>query len=123
MNVLEINSAIQYIEDFLKKKVDVSVPADVIERLNDAANMLGLSAELCATTEQIYNKKFAELCDKYPNVNITKLKIIAGGELTDEYFNMNYCEKLNKELHYTIESLRSIISYLKEEYKQINLNN
>jgi hypothetical protein len=122
MNVLEVGTAIEYLEEFLRRKVNASSPEDIIKRLNDATNLLGMSAELCATTEKIYNRKYAELVEKYPDVNISKLKIIAAGELADEYYNMTYSERLNKELHYTIESLRSIISYLKEEYKQNNYN-
>ena len=87
-------------------------------------NIQGLSAELIAKTEKIYNQKLGELilAKEYKSLSATDKKILFASLASEEIELMNYAERLNKEIHYQIEALRSLLSYLKEEYRNANLN-
>jgi hypothetical protein len=87
--------------------------------LSEMLPLLSLSADTKARSEVLLNNELAKLIesgkyDKYPASDRKFLRQRDCSELTELY---NKSENYNKELHYRIEALRTMISNAKEIYK------
>lgn len=114
-----IQSNLEAIREFLHEKADVADPVGVVERLNDAVSLLGLSSETIAEAEKIYLIRLGVLAEQYRDVAATAAKNIIAGKLHEELYYKTLAESYDKQLHYTIESLRTVISFLKTEMQSV----
>lgn len=121
MTTEQIEQGLGEIQALIERQATIDSPVDVMEKLNDCVNVLGLSAELIAWTEKKYNEKLSLLClDKnYKNLSATDKKMVFAGVLSNEIMLHTRAERLNKALVHCLDSLRSILSYTKEEMKNI----
>ena len=102
-------------------RAELSNPETVAAKLSLLSELLGLSSECIAQARRLLDIKMAAIIkspymEKY---GATERKIIIQSECADEIYLVNYSEAINKDLHYCIESTRTLISYLKEELKKI----
>lgn len=120
----EIRKHLAEIRLVLDQEADPFAPDMIQQKLKCLGNIQGLSAELISKTERVYNEKLGELvlAKEYKSLGATEKKILFGSLAAQEIELMTYASGLNKELHYQIEKLRSLLSYLKEEYRNANLN-
>lgn len=114
-----IKANLDAIRKFLNEKSDVSDPVGVVERLNEAVSLLGLSSETIAGAENIYLIRLGVLAEQYKDMSATAAKNIIAGKLHEELYYKTLSESYDKQLHYTIESLRTIISFLKTEMSSV----
>ncbi len=104
---------------FLSEKANLEDPAGVLQRLNDAASLMGTSSYNTAEMERIFVTKKGILADEYKSYGATTAKNIIEGKMAEEIYYKALIESQDKSLHYLIESLRTMISYLKNEMNAI----
>lgn len=104
---------------FISEKASLEDPASVMERLNEASALLGTASYDVAECERIYNIKLGELAEQYSEYSPTTAKNIITGKLSEEIYYKTLAESQDKQLHYVIESLRTMISFLKNEMNAI----
>lgn len=73
-----------------------------------------------ADSEVLYNEKIGELvlAKEYKNLTATDKKLLFQSLASQEIHLLNYSAQLNKDLHYSIEACRSMLSFLKSEMEQ-----
>lgn len=97
-------------------------PESVLNKLNELQNIIGLSSECVAWATMLYESKIAEY---YKDKEIIKKplamenKLIANDYAKDEGMMFNYATQMNKDLHYQMTSLITMLSYLKAELKNL----
>jgi len=121
MTLADIKKNLDIIREIMDIKVVLDNPTGVAEKLENMQGMAGLSAECIAWARKRYDEKlkFLTMNKAYKDFSPTDRKIIFGGEASEEIFLVNYAESLNKDYHYSIEALRTLISYLKQELNSI----
>ena len=117
MNFQEIVKANEAIRKEMDRPVNHNVPDQIVEKLNKLSNILGLSSQCIADSEVLYSKKIEELIQdrQYSKMTATDKKLLFNSLASEEMKVMNYSAQLNKDLHYCVESCRSMLSYLKSE--------
>lgn len=117
MTIQDINKANSCIRKEMDRPVNHNVPDQIVEKLNKLSGILGLSSQCIADSEVVYSKKIGELIQdsRYSKMTATDKKILFNSLASEEMKVMNYSSQLNKDLHYCIESCRSMLSYLKSE--------
>jgi hypothetical protein len=120
MNREEIATANKAIRETMDMEVNIHVPELVLEKLNKLSNVLGLSSQCIADSEKLYNDKIGELilAKEYKSMQITDKKLLFQSLASEHIQAMNYSVQLNKDLHYCVESCRSMLSYIKSEMEQ-----
>ena len=116
---MNISESLKSIRQELDTPADVSDPDGVASKLVRLSSLEGLSVELIAETNKEYNVKLANLMvmPQYKSLSATDKKLVFAGVAANEIYNMQLAEGYNKEIHYQIEGVRSLISKLKEEMK------
>jgi hypothetical protein len=117
MNLNQITESNKIIREAMDSEVNISVPDMVVEKLNKLASVLGTSSQCVADSEKIYHDKIGELilCKEYKNMGATDKKLLFQSLASEEIHMLNYSSQLNKDLHYAIESCRSMLSFIKSE--------
>lgn len=115
-----IRKGVADIREVMDRKVDISNPAGVLEKLNDLSNLLGLSSQMIAQSSRLYNEKIGILIGKVKGETATDKKLHLAALASDEIYIMELCQCLNKDAHYVCESLRTMVSYLKTELQHIS---
>lgn len=115
-----IRKGITEVREVMDRKVDISNPAGVLEKLNDLSNLLGLSSQMIAQSSRLYNEKIGILLGRVKGETATDKKLHLAALASDEIYLMEMCHHLNKDAHYVSESLRTMVSYLKTEMQNIN---
>lgn len=120
MTKSQIEKANQAIRDAMDEEVNVNVPDLVLQKLNKLSNVLGLSSQCVSDSSYIYSKKIGELVKDYStrSISATEKKLIFQSEAAEEIRLMEYSAQLNKDLHYSLEACRSMLSYIKSEMEQ-----
>lgn len=121
MTTEQIEKGLEQIQSLIERQATIDSPIDVMEKLNDCVNVLGMSAELVAWTERKYNEKLSLLClaKEYSKLSATDKKMVFAGALSNEIMLHTRAVELNKGLARGIDAMRSILSYVKEEMKNI----
>lgn len=121
MTTEQIEKGLEQIQSLIERQATIDSPIDVMEKLNDCVNVLGMSAELVAWTERKYNEKLSLLClaKEYSKLSATDKKMVFAGALSNEIMFHTRAIELNKALARGIDAMRSILSYVKEEMKNI----
>jgi hypothetical protein len=116
----QMESSLEIIQAAIEEEATIDCPSCVLEKLTKLVNLLGLSAEIYAHSEMLYNKRLAELvlAPAYKTLNATDKKMLFAGLLAEEIMIHSKAERLNKGLVHAIEGLRSMLSFIKEELKK-----
>lgn len=120
MTLAQLNTCLDEIQQKVDWRIDPSVPSLIMEKIAELTNLLGLSGECCAWAERFYNEKLGELVlDKnYKNLTATDKKMLFASLASKEIQLYTWAERLNKGISHSLDGLRSLISFLKEDYKQ-----
>lgn len=116
----DINAMNQSIIEEMVRQVAIDNPLDCLEKLNNLICYLGNSSECISKSEYLYSQQVNKLIDTgiFDSYNASERKLYIEAKLRDVLYCVKFSETVNKDLHYAIEGLRSIISAQKEEYKQ-----
>jgi hypothetical protein len=120
MNLNQITESNKIIREAMDSVVNIAVPDLVLEKLNKLSSVLGTSSQCVADSEKIYNDKIGELilAKEYKSLGATDKKLLFQSLASEEIHLLNYSSQLNKDLHYAIESCRSMLSFIKSEMEQ-----
>jgi len=121
MTLDDLKKNLGIIREVMDTKVGIDNPTGVAEKLEQLQGVAGLSAECIAWSRKRYDEKlkFLTMNKAYNNYTATEKKMIFGGEASEEIFLVNYAESLNKDYHYSVEAVRTLLSYLKEEMRAV----
>lgn len=99
-------------------------PDDLMGKLSELTNLLGSSAQSISLAEQIYNEKLMQLVldNRYTKLGATEKKMLFAGLAKKEISYVTLSTELNRSLMKGIESLRSMLSYLKAEMSNLPTN-
>jgi len=110
-----IQNDLDCIVQAMNQPVNKDVPDMVAEKLNNLTVLLALSSKTIADSERRYNEALTSYVKGNAKLNITTIKLLFSGDNSDICYQNTYAVQLNKDLHYAIEALRSLLSYLKAE--------
>jgi len=121
MNIKELKSWLAEIKEAMDVRVGIDEPNGILEKLNNLSSLLSLNAQCVALSEKFYNEKLGELClaKEYKSMQATEKKMLFASLASEEIYVMQLAEKQSKDVHYCLESLRSMLSYLKTELVNI----
>ncbi|MDB5144212.1 MAG: Uncharacterized protein JWQ66_2925 [Mucilaginibacter sp.] len=105
-------------------EIDRTNGDEVAGKLQTLSNLLATSSHACALSKQVYSAKIMELTldNAYVKLSATDRKNIFAGRAKNEGYYVDLCEEQNKSLKYSIEALRSMLSYLKVEMERLPTN-
>lgn len=111
----------EQIEQSLDLSIDRTNPDEVMGKIDQLVGVLQTSAHAVALAEMLYNRKIAQLVETpaYSKLSATDKKMIFAGRAQKELYYVDLTERQNKAVVHAIEALRSIISYIKEEMRNI----
>lgn len=117
-----VKQATNTIGKSLAEQIDKDNPDEVIGKIQELSALLALSSHAVALSEMVYNEKLSELVQNtaYSGLSATDKKMVLAGRAKNEIYYLTLAERQNKALTHRIDGLRSIISYLKEEVRNIN---
>lgn len=92
---------------------------EVSTKLTDAVVCLGKLAWAMAQAEKECAVRIGELAEKHGSENATKAKMLISAEMADDEYYLNLAKAQDKQVHYTIEALRTQISYIKNEMNNL----
>lgn len=120
----EINEMNQLIVDEIKRQVTIDVPTDCLDKLNNLVCFLGNSTECISRASYILNEAKIKILEseKVDKLSPNEKKMFIEAKLAKEVYCVQFSENVNKDLHYAIEGMRSIVSAQKEEFKQSQRN-
>lgn len=111
----EITKTTSELGKFLSKPFDSRLPEEVLSNLTEANLLLGRIAWAVAESDKILAKHIADATRKYTDQNVTFAKNFISADVADTAYYADLCKLQEKQLHYRIESLRTMVSYLKSE--------
>lgn len=108
------------IGDAISQEIDKDNPDELIGKLQELAALQSTASYALALAEQLYNTKIASLLISglYTKYSATDRKQIFVELAKDELFYYNLIERFTKNISYSIESLRTMISYMKVEFEK-----
>lgn len=108
----------------LSEQVDRANPDELTGKLQVLSSLLGTSAQSIATSERLYSIKLMELVEdtQWAKMTATDKKYLFAGKSSKEAELVTLCERLNKAIVHSIDSLRSILSFIKSEMQNLPNN-
>lgn len=123
MDKITLHDNLAKIRQVMDSVATIDSPESVLNKLNELQNIIGLSSECMAWASKLYEEKvaesYSEMSDSPINIPATEKKIYASNKAKDEGMLLNYANGINKDVHYQINSLVTMLSYLKEELKKL----
>lgn len=119
MDKLTLHDNLNKIRQVMDSVATIDSPESVLNKLNDLQNIVGLSSECVAWATKLYESKIADGYELYVNESASDKKIFANDHAKDEGMMFNYATQMNKDLHYQMTSLITMLSYLKAELKNL----
>ena len=103
-------------------KISMDNPIEVLKQMENIQSIQALAAHTKASLTYLCNKYALQklpLLDQESGKNANEKKYILNAEMGDVLFYDEVMELLIKEMHYQVEILRSILSYLKTEIEKL----
>lgn len=120
MNLSELKENLSVIGDTLRLNInDASNGNELTDILSNILPILSLSADTKARSEVLLNNEVAKIIEggKYEAYPASDRKFLIQRDCAEYVELYNKSENYNKELHYMVEALRTMISNAKEIYK------
>lgn len=108
------------IGEAIAEKIDQDNPDEAMGKLQELATLQATASYCLAMANKLYNDKIAELAGQqvYAKLSATDKKMVFAGRASEEIYYMDLSERYSRSLTHSIESLRSILSFKKEEFSQ-----
>ncbi len=108
------------IGEAISQEIDRDNPDELIGKLQELAALQSTASYALALAEQLYNTKIASflVSGLYAKYSATDRKLVFSELAKDELFYYNLIERYTKNISYSIESLRTMISYMKVEFEK-----
>jgi len=111
----------QQIGKALALEIDRSNGDEVAGKLQQLTTLLATSSHAVALAESLYAEKIMQLAEdnKYTGFSATDKKMIFGGRAKSEVYYVTLTTRQNSSLVHSIDALRSMLSYIKEEMSRL----
>jgi hypothetical protein len=116
MTQVEIKENLELIKRVLDMKVIPTDPNCLLDKMAMIASVQSLSADTIVFAEKDYNVKLNQVNNSYSSKSSTERKVIFGEAGKYEIYYQSLAERYNKEIHYQIDILRTLISYIKKDF-------
>lgn len=110
-----LKTTVKEIRELIELESDNSNPVELLEKLNQLASMTATAAMAQATAKKLLLMKQKDLVSKLPEMSASLQVKWLQGELFEEESMVTYCDRLAAGVSNSIEAIRSILSYAKEE--------
>lgn len=107
------------ISDAMKMEVSIDNPESILLKLNKLSVLLSLNSQCITYSEQLYNRKIYSINAGLVGMTATDKKITFNFLAEKELLILNLAKAESKDLHICCDLLRTMISYLKNEIKNI----
>lgn len=116
-NLTKLKESTDQIREALSQHIDLANPDEVSGKLRELSSLQGTAAYTLSLANGVVNDKFAQLIAlaEFSKLTATDKKIIINGRAKQELFYQDLSEHLLKAIHYSIEELRTQLSYIKSE--------
>ena len=115
----EIKENLALIKRVLDLPTTPTDPNALLDKMAMIASVQSLSADVMVFAEKDYNVKLNSVSNMYAQKNSTERKVIFGDAGKYEIYYLSRSEKYNKEIHYQIDILRTLISYVKKDFETL----
>jgi len=111
----------EQIKDALSLDIDKDSPDELMGKLQVLTTMLGTISHAISLANMIYSQKLMELtqANEYRNLSATDKKMVFAGKARTEGYYVDMTAKLSSSLVHTIDGIRSILSYKKQEMSNL----
>lgn len=109
----------------LSEKVDSSNPAEIVGKIEALTALFSSSAYAVSVANKLYSAKLMALTLEFANdkkLSVTEKKWVFDGKANEELYFVNLADRQNRGLTHTIDGLRSVISYMKQELANLPTN-
>lgn len=105
------------IKKALSEEIDKDNPDELMGKLQVLSNLLATASHAVSLAKMVYAQKIMELTEdnQYRNLSATDKKMIFAGKAKNEGYFVDMTAKLSSSMVHTIEGIRSILSYKKQE--------
>lgn len=105
-------------------EIDKDNPQEVMGKLGTLTNLLATSSHAVALSEMLYSEKLMSLTEAntWVGMSATDKKMIFAGRAKNEVYYVTLADRQNKAIVHSIDALRSIISFLKNEMSHLPNN-
>ncbi|KGE14577.1 hypothetical protein [Sphingobacterium deserti] len=119
-NLEKLIILVTQIGDAISQEIDRDNPDELLGKLQELAALQSTASYALALAEQLYNAKIASLLVSglYIKYSATDRKQIFAELAKEELFYYNLIERFTKNISYSIESFRTMISYMKMEFEK-----
>ena len=116
----EVKNNLDIIRAAMDEVATIDAPELILDKINNLTNLLGLSGEVYAWTERLYNQKLGELVmmPQFKSLQATDKKMLFASLASEEIMLHSQAERYNKGLVHSLDSCRSMLSFIKEELKK-----
>lgn len=117
MNLDKVKELTTMISDKISQRVDKDNADSICYRLEELTALQATAAYALSLSEMVYNEKLSSLVmqPEYKSYTATDKKMVFAGLAKEEIFYMTLSERLAKNISYSIEAMRSLLSFLKQE--------
>lgn len=116
---MNLKNEAESVRMIIDRDVDILDIESLIKKLSDLTNISGLSAELVPKARMAYRETQEATIIQFMNnpidLPVSTLNDLIKAKTRKEEGMLEYCERLDKRISYTQESLRTIISLRKTE--------
>lgn len=116
MSIARLKAITAQIAQALSETVEQD-PDQITGKMQELSALLGTSTEAVALAEMVYSQKIMELTEQYADKSLsaTEKKLIITGKAKEEGYYVTLTERQNRALTHVLDSLRSQLSFLKQD--------
>lgn len=117
MSLEKVKELTTQIGKAISEQIDKENGDEVTGKLMELSALQSSSSYAVSLSEMVYNEKIAELINdtQFSKLSATDKKMVFNGRAKNEIFYVDLAAAQLKSIHYSIEALRSILSYMKQE--------
>lgn len=117
MSLQNLKALTDQISKAVSQQLDKDNPDEVMGKLMELSALQATSTSTMALAEMVYNQKIMELVEdaQFSKLSATDKKMLFAGRAKQEIYYMTLAERQVKNISYSIEALRTVLSFLKNE--------
>ena len=119
MNALHVQEIAKMISDALEEKIDRTNPDEIAGKIDELRQLTANAATLKANAKKLLRQKELEILNKYKDSKLqaSVLMRTISAECFEEEGWYVYADRLNAGLSHALDSMRTLLSYMKEEMR------